>query len=62
MAEEKEPFLARWSRLKHESKEPEKVEEKGEPAVLPPVENLQRIALALGRTVGTGSAAITASL
>jgi hypothetical protein len=40
MAEEKEPFLARWSRLKNEKPEP--VEKKGEtPApTLPPVENL----------------------
>lgn len=40
MAEEKEPFLARWSRLKKETPEP--AEKKGEtPApVLPPVENL----------------------
>jgi hypothetical protein len=40
MAEEKEPFLARWSRLKNEK--PEAVEKKEEaPApALPPVENL----------------------
>lgn len=40
MAEEKEPFLARWSRLKKETPEPvEKKEEAPAPA-LPPVEKL----------------------
>jgi hypothetical protein len=38
MAEEKEPFLARWSRLKQEKPEP--VEKKEEAPALPPVDKL----------------------
>ena len=39
MSEEKEPFLARWSRLKRETPAPEKKDESPAPAV-PPVESL----------------------
>jgi len=39
VAQDKEPFLARWSRLKREAPASEKVDESGEPAV-PPVESL----------------------
>jgi hypothetical protein len=40
MAQEKEKFLSRWSRLKNESKEPAKESEPGEAPVLPPVDKL----------------------
>ena len=43
MTQEKEKFLGRWSRLKHEERKavPEKKEEKaGEPPALPPVDKL----------------------
>ena len=39
MAQDKEPFLARWSRLKREPQPAEKVDESAAPAV-PPVESL----------------------
>ena len=40
MAQDKEKFLSRWSRLKHESKEPAKQDDPGEAPALPPVEKL----------------------
>jgi hypothetical protein len=39
MADEKEPFLARWSRLKREAPAPEKKDESPAPAV-PPIDKL----------------------
>src|ERR687896_1274389 len=40
MAEEKEKFLSRWSRLKQESRLPEKKEDEAPAPVLPSVEKL----------------------
>jgi hypothetical protein len=40
MAEEKEPFLARWSRLKHEEPQPVEKKEEAPAKPLPPVDEL----------------------
>ena len=40
MAAENEKFLNRWSRLKHEAKQPVEQKEPGEPPPLPPLDKL----------------------